>query len=116
MDTIFSSGKKEPVYTNACKQLLIFRPPAVLTLHMKRFQQVGFSLRKVNRHVEFPMVLDLAPFCSALCQVSYHVNLTFADFTASDNLFNDVILSEVKRKHKCHSKKRIVKYASNFVI
>jgi ubiquitin carboxyl-terminal hydrolase 16/45 len=35
-----SKGKMEMVYTNACKQLLIFRPPAILTLHLKRFQQV----------------------------------------------------------------------------
>lgn len=61
-------GKKDMVYTNASKQILIFSPPAVLTLHLKRFQQVGYSLRKVNRHVNFPMILDLAPYCSALCQ------------------------------------------------
>lgn len=24
--------------------------------------------RKVNRHVEFPLVLDIAPYCSSLCQ------------------------------------------------
>ena len=38
------------------------------------FWQVGFSSRKVNRHVDFPFVLDLAPFCSSLCQVSDVVN------------------------------------------
>lgn len=61
-------GKKpEVVYSNASKQLLIFSPPAVLTLHLKRFQQVGYTLRKVNRHVDFPILLDLAPFCSSIC-------------------------------------------------
>ncbi len=30
---------------------------------------MGFSLRKVNRHVDFPLVLDLAPFCSSMAQV-----------------------------------------------
>lgn len=59
--------KSTTVYTNASKQLLIFNPPAILTLHLKRFQQVGSTLRKVNRHVEFPMQLDLAPFCSSIC-------------------------------------------------
>ncbi|XP_064627312.1 ubiquitin carboxyl-terminal hydrolase 16-like [Lineus longissimus] len=63
-----NKGKMEMVYTNACKQLLIFRPPAILTLHLKRFQQVGYSLRKVNRFVDFPLILDLAPFCSVLAQ------------------------------------------------
>ncbi|KAK3534721.1 hypothetical protein QTP86_023770 [Hemibagrus guttatus] len=28
----------------------------------------GMNLRKVNRHVDFPLVLDLAPFCSASCK------------------------------------------------
>ena len=39
--TFFFLGKKEIVYTNASKQVLIFSPPPVLTLHLKRFQQVG---------------------------------------------------------------------------
>lgn len=63
-----SKDKKEKVYSSAAKQYLIYSPPAVLTLHLKRFEQVGFSSRKVNRHVDFPFVLDLAPFCSSLCQ------------------------------------------------
>lgn len=61
-------GKKETVYSNASKQLLIFIPPTILTLHLKRFQQIGYSLRKVNRHVDFPLEIDLAPYCSALAQ------------------------------------------------
>ena len=66
---VLHAGKKELVLCNASKQLLLLSLPPVLTLHLKRFQQVGFSLRKVNRHVEFPMMLDLAPYCSTLCQV-----------------------------------------------
>ncbi|XP_046359511.2 ubiquitin carboxyl-terminal hydrolase 45-like isoform X2 [Haliotis rufescens] len=58
----------ETVYSNASKQYHIFLPPSVLTLHLKRFEQVGFTSRKVNRHVDFPFVFDLAPYCSALCQ------------------------------------------------
>lgn len=27
------------------------------------------NFRKVNRHVDFPLILDMAPFCSALCKV-----------------------------------------------
>ncbi|KAH9525374.1 hypothetical protein Btru_001205 [Bulinus truncatus] len=58
---------KDTVYSNANKQYLIFRPPAVLTLHLKRFEQTGLTSRKVNHHVDFPLVLDLAPYCSSLC-------------------------------------------------
>ncbi|NXS93287.1 UBP45 hydrolase, partial [Jacana jacana] len=60
--------KTEGVYTNARKQLLISSVPAILVLHLKRFHQAGLSLRKVNRHVDFPLILDLAPFCSASCK------------------------------------------------
>ena len=36
--------KTEMVYSNASKQFLVFVPPAVLTLHLKRFEQVMFGL------------------------------------------------------------------------
>ncbi|KAK9521153.1 hypothetical protein VZT92_020983 [Zoarces viviparus] len=59
-----AGGSKKNVYTDALKQMLISSPPPVLTLHLKRFQQNGYSISKVNRHVHFPLILDLAPFCA----------------------------------------------------
>ncbi|KAM5335753.1 ubiquitin carboxyl-terminal hydrolase 16 isoform 2-T2 [Glossophaga mutica] len=61
-------GEKKHVYTNAQKQMLISLAPPVLTLHLKRFQQAGFNLRKINKHIRFPEILDLAPFCTAKCK------------------------------------------------
>ncbi|XP_017271741.1 ubiquitin carboxyl-terminal hydrolase 16 isoform X2 [Kryptolebias marmoratus] len=61
-------GSKKNIYTDALKQMLISSPPAVLTLHLKRFQQNGYSICKVNRHVHFPLILDLAPYCAAKCK------------------------------------------------
>ncbi|KAL4647740.1 ubiquitin carboxyl-terminal hydrolase 16 [Arapaima gigas] len=63
-----TGGTKKSVYTDGLKQMLISSPPPVLTLHLKRFQQVGYSVCKVTRHVQFPQILDLAPFCSATCK------------------------------------------------
>lgn len=63
-----SKGEKKHVYTNAQKQMLISLAPPVLTLHLKRFQQAGFNLRKINKHIRFPEILDLAPFCTAKCK------------------------------------------------
>ncbi|XP_062321068.1 ubiquitin carboxyl-terminal hydrolase 45 isoform X1 [Osmerus eperlanus] len=60
--------KAEKVYTSARKQILISALPPVVTLHLKRFHQAGMNLRKVNRHVDFPLTVDLAPFCSASCK------------------------------------------------
>lgn len=31
--------------------------------------KAGMNFRKVNRHVDFPLILDMAPFCSAACKV-----------------------------------------------
>ncbi|XP_066476168.1 ubiquitin carboxyl-terminal hydrolase 16 [Tiliqua scincoides] len=59
---------KKHVYTNAKKQMLISLTPPVLTLHLKRFQQAGYNLQKVNKHIKFPEILDLAPFCSVKCE------------------------------------------------
>uniref|UniRef100_I3JE08 Ubiquitin carboxyl-terminal hydrolase n=1 Tax=Oreochromis niloticus TaxID=8128 RepID=I3JE08_ORENI len=63
-----SGGSKKNIYTDALKQILISSPPSVLTLHLKRFQQNGYSICKVNRHVTFPFILDLAPFCAVKCK------------------------------------------------
>lgn len=67
-ETGSAEKKAEGIYTNARKQLLISAVPVILILHLKRFHQAGLSLRKVNRHVDFPLMLDLAPFCSATCK------------------------------------------------
>lgn len=54
------------IYTNATKQFLISSPPAVLILHLKRFQVGPRCLfRKLARPVTFPIVLDIAPFCGS---------------------------------------------------
>lgn len=37
---VYFIGGKKKVYTEAIKQMLISSPPPVLTLHLKRFQQV----------------------------------------------------------------------------
>uniref|UniRef100_A0A665UP32 Ubiquitin carboxyl-terminal hydrolase n=1 Tax=Echeneis naucrates TaxID=173247 RepID=A0A665UP32_ECHNA len=60
--------RMEKIYTSARKQMLISSLPPVITLHLKRFHQAGMNLQKVNRHVDFPLILDLAPFCSASCK------------------------------------------------
>ena len=62
-------GTEKVVFSEATKQLLIERPPLVLNLHMKRFLQSGRHLRKNNKHISFPTVLDMRPFCTPKCQV-----------------------------------------------
>ncbi|XP_061430737.1 ubiquitin carboxyl-terminal hydrolase 16-like [Lethenteron reissneri] len=64
------AGKKGRVYTEGTKRILVSSLPPVLTLHLKRFQQAGFGLQKVNRRVEFDDTLDMAPFCIKPCQAA----------------------------------------------
>ncbi|XP_055683894.1 ubiquitin carboxyl-terminal hydrolase 45 [Lutzomyia longipalpis] len=54
------------INTNATKQFFISSPPAVLILHLKRFQ-IGprFMSRKLCKPVTFPTLLDIAPFCGS---------------------------------------------------
>ncbi|XP_015120858.1 ubiquitin carboxyl-terminal hydrolase 45 [Diachasma alloeum] len=59
-----NKGKKgKIVCTSSTKQYLISRVPAVLILHLKRFQSQRFGFRKVTKHVAFPIILNLAPVC-----------------------------------------------------
>ncbi|KAM9320362.1 ubiquitin carboxyl-terminal hydrolase 16 [Gastrophryne carolinensis] len=60
--------EKKFVYSNAKKQMLVSAPPPILTLHLKRFQQNGFNLHKINKLIKFPEVIDLAPFCTLKCK------------------------------------------------
>ncbi|KRT80908.1 Peptidase, partial [Oryctes borbonicus] len=64
----YGGQEKKTVYTTATKQLLIYNPPAVLILHLKRFQVYHFRPTKVSKHVTFPTLLDLAPYCSKRSQ------------------------------------------------
>ncbi|KAM7399022.1 hypothetical protein PAMP_018316 [Pampus punctatissimus] len=80
-----AEGVKKNIYTDALKQMLISSPPPVLTLHLKRFQQNGYSISKVNRHVHFPVILDLAPFCALKCK-----NMTEGDTQVLYSLYGIV--------------------------
>ncbi|XP_015604833.1 ubiquitin carboxyl-terminal hydrolase 16 [Cephus cinctus] len=61
-----NKGKEDAtkiVCTPSTKQYLILRAPAVLILHLKRFQAQRVGFRKVTKTVSFPTVLDLSPVC-----------------------------------------------------
>ena len=50
-------------FTSAVKQFHIKSVGPVLTIHLKRFSQTGYGLQKLNKRVDFPLVLDMSPFC-----------------------------------------------------
>lgn len=63
--------KAKSVLTNATKQFLVSSLPAVLILHLKRFQMgLRHSFMKLSTEVTFPLVLDMGPFCRASPQTA----------------------------------------------
>ncbi|KAK3183017.1 hypothetical protein Dsin_030303 [Dipteronia sinensis] len=46
------------------KQLMLDRAPSVAAFHLKRFKTDGSSIVKIDKHVEFPLELDLQPYTS----------------------------------------------------
>ncbi|KAM5180328.1 ubiquitin carboxyl-terminal hydrolase 49 isoform 1-T3 [Mantella aurantiaca] len=58
------SSPKPLVLSEAKKQLMIFRLPQVLRLHLKRFRWSGRNHReKIGVHVFFDQVLNMEPYC-----------------------------------------------------
>ncbi|CAH8582305.1 unnamed protein product [Heterobilharzia americana] len=61
-----NNNNNPPVLQDVIKRDLIYKPPPILMIHLKRFQQVGIHLRKSQKRINFPIYLDLSPFCSVL--------------------------------------------------
>ena len=60
------------------KQIIIHRLPPVLILHMKRFE-ISSTVTKDSRHISFPEILDMAPYCTAKClEVLNYVNKPYS--------------------------------------
>ncbi|XP_036433205.1 LOW QUALITY PROTEIN: ubiquitin carboxyl-terminal hydrolase 44 [Colossoma macropomum] len=55
---------KQVVLTEAQKQLMVYKLPHVLRLHLKRFRWSGRNHReKIGVHVEFEQELNMEPYC-----------------------------------------------------
>lgn len=56
--------------------------------------KAGMNFRKVNRHVDFPLILDMAPFCSAACKVFSYIRTIakYIYFLACLSVFLRIIL------------------------
>jgi ubiquitin carboxyl-terminal hydrolase 36/42 len=53
---------KAKVYKN--KQLILDKAPDVLAFQLKRFTTIDNSIEKIDKHVAYPLELDLMPFHS----------------------------------------------------
>ncbi|KAM7534517.1 hypothetical protein Aperf_G00000113702 [Anoplocephala perfoliata] len=54
------------VRCDSLKRDLLIKLPAMLTIHLKRYQKTGNQLQKCNKAITFPINLDLRPYCSRL--------------------------------------------------
>lgn len=55
---------QKPIKVDAMKKLSIARPPKTLCLHIRRLIGLGGPAIKLNCLIDFPLELDLSPFCS----------------------------------------------------
>lgn len=62
-ETKFTCEKCEEVVSLE-KQLKLDKAPSVAAFHLKRFKTDGSSIVKIDKHVEFPLELDLQPYSS----------------------------------------------------
>lgn len=46
---------------------MIYNPPAILVLHMKRFERTATGFTKRSHKVTYEEFLDLGPYCSSDC-------------------------------------------------
>ena len=60
------------------KQIAIHRLPPVLILHMKRFKIEPDSISKDTQHIEFPLKLNMAPYCTTEC-IKVLINIFFTN-------------------------------------
>ncbi|GMJ15097.1 hypothetical protein HRI_005178900 [Hibiscus trionum] len=44
------------------KQLMLDEAPSIATFHLKRFKTEGTFIEKIDKHVDFPLELDLQPY------------------------------------------------------
>ena len=69
-----ATNVNEPVLCQVSKQIMIHQLPPVLILHMKRFE-VGFNeVIKDDRHISFPEILNMAPYCTNEC-IKVRINI-----------------------------------------
>jgi ubiquitin C-terminal hydrolase len=66
--------------TSALKKMSIARPPKTLCLHIRRLIGLGGPVVKLNCHIDFPLELDLAPFCSFNGEVAFESSLVKSIF------------------------------------
>ncbi|XP_026881230.1 ubiquitin carboxyl-terminal hydrolase 49 [Electrophorus electricus] len=77
------SSHKPLALSEACKQLLIYRLPQVLRLHLKRFRWSGRNHReKIGVHVAFDQVLNMEPYCCSDSRSSLHRQAYTYDLSA----------------------------------
>ncbi|PHT39087.1 hypothetical protein CQW23_22660 [Capsicum baccatum] len=55
------------------KQLMLYNDPSIAVFRSKRFQNDGSIVRKVDKHVSFPLELDLLPYTENI--QSYNVSI-----------------------------------------
>ncbi|TYI40402.1 hypothetical protein ES332_A02G159400v1 [Gossypium tomentosum] len=83
-------------YVKASKKLTVLESPNILTIVLKRFQSGNFG--KLNKSVQFPEVLDLAPYMSGSSSkaVIYNLYAVVVHLDVTDTAFSGHYVCYVK--------------------
>eukprot|EP01103_Thecamoeba_quadrilineata_P011259 TRINITY_DN264_c0_g1_i2.p1 TRINITY_DN264_c0_g1~~TRINITY_DN264_c0_g1_i2.p1 ORF type:complete len:404 (+),score=85.05 TRINITY_DN264_c0_g1_i2:996-2207(+) len=57
--------------SRARKRLMVYKPPSVLTIQLKRFNYFSSHGGKINRHIEFDETLNLRKVCESNYDIKY---------------------------------------------
>ncbi|PHT39081.1 hypothetical protein CQW23_22654 [Capsicum baccatum] len=67
------------------KQLMLYNAPSVAVFHLKRFQNDDSVVRKVDKHVSFPLELDLLPYTENI--QSYNISRVHKDLVLAEEAY-----------------------------
>ena len=89
----YHKGNKSEITELQCvsRLILIHHLSPVLILQLKRFSIGSYSVAKDGEHVSFPLVLNMAPYCTSDC------------VQVLANIFHIIINTQLSSYHcKCH--------------
>ncbi|PHT39077.1 hypothetical protein CQW23_22650 [Capsicum baccatum] len=67
------------------KQLMLYNAPSVAVFHLKRFQNDGSIVQKVDKHISFPLELDLLPYTENI--QSYNISRVHEDLVLAEEAY-----------------------------
>jgi len=83
------------------KQLILDMTPSVAAFHLKRFKTDGILVEKIDKHIDFPLELDLQPYTISnqnndvssgfITELTFTISLHVCSLSCLASLMNSVL-------------------------